>query len=524
MKILNRSLMLSCLLGAGSLWSLAGEPGIVVGIIVDQLRTDYLEQLRPYFGNRGFNRLISDGAYFTDVDFRNTVSDAPSGAAVVYTGAWPAANGLPSEYVFNSSLMKNVPALAADQASVRLDYSPENLKLSTIADELFINGGNLTKIYSVAGNPQLAVVSAGHAGNSAIWLDETAGKWSSPSYYGSMPPAVSNRNRTAPPASKASSSSWRASRPASTYPMGSTWRDGDFNYGFSSADRNALSRFKLSPLFNVEITDVGLDLLKTMRPSGSNGQPGMLNLAYSLAPIDFDYDGDNRPELVDAYVRLDAELGRLLDAVDRDFGLGNAVIFLASTGYADEPSIPDAEARIPTGEITLKKAESLLNSYLAATYGNGDYVNAITNNQLFLNTKAIEKKGLKIKDLRNEAKSFLLRMGGIGEVLTLDEVIASDSRKAAGLALGIDVKNSPDLFLSFTPGWTVTDDNSYPPVSKKTRLASPPTPAFILGADIAPQIVTSPVEATALAPTIAGAVNIRAPNGAATKPLYLKKN
>lgn len=508
------------LLAGGAMTVSAQTPKVVVGILVDQLRTDYLEQLRPYFGTDGFNRLIQEGVYIQDVDFKGSVSDAPSGAAVVYTGAWPSANGMAGKEVLDPVQKRNVPALASDPSKTRIEYTPENLRLSTIADEYVINNGVMTRVYSVAGDPQVAVVTAGHAGTSAIWLDETVAKWATPTYYGTLPPTIGNKNRTYPPSSKIASTSWRPLHPASFYGTDKTWSDGDFIYGFSGGTRDTYNRFKESAPFNTEVTDVAIDLLKSLQ-TGSTA-PGMVNLAYTVAPIGFDLDGDNRAELYDSYVRLDAEISRLLQAIDGSYGKGNALVFLSSTGYADEPEIPEAMARIPSGEITLKKIESLLNSYLSAKYGNGDYVTLIRDGKVYLDHSLAEKKGVEIRNLREEAKAFLLKMGGIGETFTVDEVVRADSPRMQNISLGIDPKNAADLFLFFTPGWTVTDDNVYPAVSEKVRLVSPPTPAFIISPGIAPEIITTTVDATAIAPTVSSLLRIRAPNGAATKPISLK--
>lgn len=521
-KITTKSLLLGLLSGAFALSADAQSPKIVVGIMVDQLRTDYLEQLRPYFSDKGFNRLIKEGVYIPNVDFKNTVSDAPSGAAVIYTGAWPSVNGVPSAQVLDPVNKRYVATLSSDRSKARSEYSPGNLRLSTLADELYIYNGNLSKIYSLAGDPQVAVITAGHAANSAVYLDEFMGKWVSPAYYGTLVPVVSNKNFTSPISKRISSSLWRPLNDASAYSFGSKWRDGDFSYGFTGANSETYNRFKQSAPFNSEATDVAIDLLKSIKTATSPAASGMLNIAYTLAPISFDYDDDNRPELVDSYVRLDSEIGRLLEAIDKDYGAENAVIFLSSTGYAKEPAMPETDARIPTGDVTLRKAESLLNSYLSASYGNGDYVVNFQDGKLFLDAQAADKKGIDIKKLRNETKNFLLKMGGVSEAFTIDEILSSNNRRIERMALGIDPKTSPDLLVFFTPGWTVTDDNAYPPVSSKVRLGSPSTPAIIMAPGLEPETITYPVDATALAPTIATEINIRAPNGAGDKPLTLR--
>lgn len=523
MKKKLTSLLLLGIVAGTAAASDSPSPKIIMGIMVDQLRTDYLEQLRPYFGQSGFNRLMSEGVYMPDVDFHNVAADALTGTAIVYTGAWPTVNGVASAEILDADSRRHIPILASKSRPYS-DFSPENLKVSTIADELLINNGTLSKVFSVGGDAQTAVATAGHGGSSAVWFDEISGRWTTSPYYGTIPPVISNKNRNNPVAAKISGSPWRPLKNATAYAGGNLWNPGDFNYTFGGSGRDTYLRFKSAAPFNSEVTDAALDILKSMQTAGTSSQGGMLSVNYSLAPYPYDFDGDNRPELIDSYVRLDADLGRLIDAATNTFGADNLLIFLSSTGYANDPNIPDAKVKLPTGEITLKQAESLLNSYLSASYGNGDYVSLIKNGKLYLDSKFAASKNIDIRKLRAESKEFLLKMSGISEAFTIDEIIRGENVRAKDMALGIDAKNSPDIFLFFNPGWVVTDDNAYPVKTEKVRLTTPSVPAFILAPGISPQLITESVEATAIAPTISSLMRIRAPNAAASRPLYLTKN
>lgn len=525
MKKLVSSVILGLLSANGLVSAAQGESRLVVGIMVDQLRTDYLEQLKPLFGNKGFNRLISNGVYLKDVDFRNTVSDPVSAAAVLYTGAWGAINGISAAEVYdeNSNVTKGALEAAGSNSVVR-KYSPENLRLSTIADELAVHGNGLSKIYSVAADPQVAVLMTGHAGNSALWIDDNTGKWTTSTYYLSQPAFASNRNRTSPLPDRISAAVWRPSLPPGRYPiMPLPSASSDFNYTFKTG-RDAIIRFKNSPLGNEEVTDMAIEVLKSSKLSDGSVPVEMLNIAYSAAPVDYDPDGDSRLELLDTYVRLDADLARLFDEIDRTVGLSNATVVLMSSGYAVEPQLDGANAKLPVGDISLKKAESLLNSYLSATYGNADYVAAIVDGSIYLNHKVIADKRLNLSDIRSQAREFLLKISGISEAYTLDEVLRSDRRRLENIALTVDPKASADIFLFYTPGWTLEDDNVYPPKRKEIREGNPSTPVFIMGPSIAPAVIGDRVEATAIAPTVASSLHIRAPNGAAEKPLLLPQN
>lgn len=494
------------------------ETRLVVGIMVDQLRTDYLQQLSPLFGEGGFNRLMKEGVFIKDVNFRNTVGETAPAAALIYTGAWPAFNGIASQEVFDETLKRNRPALSSDAGRT---YSPEMLPLSTISDEVAINGNGLARIYSIAADPQTAVIMSGHAGSGAIWVDDNTGRWTTSSYYSGTPQFITHRGRGAALAQKINMLSWRPLLSADKYPLFKNGRKPlDFYYTFMPSKRDAYANFKNSAPYNEEATDLAIEILKQSNPASEGLPMGMLNISYTSAPIDFDSDGDNRLELMDTYIRLDAQLERLLQAIDSEVGLDKSMVFLISSGYAEEPSIPQASDKIPGGEFFFRKAESLLDSYLSATHGNGDYVTKISGDKLYLNRKLIEDKLLNPSAVREEAKAFLLKMSGISEVFTIDEIERGENRRLENLSLTVDPKTSADLYIRYIPGWTLTDDTQYPEKSVKARLGSPLTPAFILSPNLQAAVIDSGIEATAIAPTITSNLHIRAPNGASAKPAF----
>lgn len=495
------------------------ETRLVVGIMVDQLRTDYLRQLSPLFGQGGFNRLMREGVFLTDVNFRNTVSDPASGAALIYTGAWPAFNGVAASETYDETLKRNVATLGTGAS--RSHFTPEGLQLSTIADEIAVNGSGQARIYSIASDPQTAVIMAGHNGNGAIWVDENTGRWTTSTYYTGNPAFISNKGRNAALAQKINGTSWRPLLSSDQYPIFNNSRKPlDFYYTYQGAQRDSYSNFRNSAPYNEEATDLAIELLGQSNPAASGLPMGMLNIAYTAAPIDFDSDGDNRLELLDTYIRLDAQVERLLKEIDRQVGLDNSMVFLISSGYADEPDLRQEGSRIPGGEFSLRKAESLLNSYLSATHGNGDYVNSLSDDILRLNHSLIESKHLNATEIRNEAKAFLLKMGGVSEAFTIDEVSRGENPRIVDLTLAVNPKSAADIYLRYTPGWTVVDDNKYPEKRSKARSTSPLTPAFILSPQLTPKVIDSSVDATSIAPTITSNLHIRAPNGAGSKPLF----
>ncbi len=166
---------------------------------------------------------------------------------------------------------------------------------------------------------------------------------------------------------------------------------------------------------------------------------------------------------------------------------------------------------------------SLLNSYLSAKYGNGDYVDTYSNNHVYLDRKQIEERNLDLRIVAQEARDFLVRMSGVSDAFTMGDIMTSTLPGMEALRLSTDPKTGGDIVLEFNGGWRVVNDTKFPEEVKVVRSGMALTPAFILGGGVAPQIVETPVDATALAPTITQVLRIRSPNGAVAKPLPLQK-
>lgn len=505
----------------------AGRPRLVVGIVVDQLRTDYIEYLQNYFSERGFKRLMKDGVYLRDVDFKVKGLDAASATAMLYTGAYPSATGVPSARIYDPVSRKTQPPLTDSKTLGNFtndSFSPENIRLSTLSDELAIDGGGLAAIYSFAADPQQAIIMAGHAGTAACWINNTSGNWATTTYYKNLPTPVSSRNYSSSVASRLDTMQWKPSIAIEKFPgLPAQKKMYPFRYTFPRSDKEVFNRFTLSPMGNAEVTDVAIECLKTLKLGGNGNAVDMLNIGYSVAPYKYVADGDYRAELTDTYLRLDSQIGRLLEAVDKYVGAGNALIWVSSTGYYDDAVVDDKKYRIPGGEFSMKRAKSLLNSYLSALHGNADYVDAFRDSHIYLDHKLLEQKNLDVTQVIADARSFLTKMSGVSDAFTLYDILSPSTPEEETLRLSTDPKLSGDIFLTFNPGWTVVDDIQNPPTSKPVRESPVITPAFIMGAGVVPEKISDPVDAISLAPTVAGILRIRSPNGVQSKPYLLKR-
>lgn len=497
------------------------RPRLVVGIVVDQLRTDYIEYLRRHFGERGFNLLMKQGAYLRDVDFAPGM-DAVAATALAMTGADPASNGITAAETYDREARTVRRPLAASKTADQSGYSPQSLLLSTISDEIAVDGIGLGAIYSVALDPQQAVILAGHAGTSAVWLNDENGRWATSAWYKDLPQPAAILNRTASPAAKLDTMRWEPALKLDAYPgIPAQKRHYAFRHTFPTNDRDAYRRWSASPLANREVTDIAIDYLRQLKVGNRGDAIDMLGIAYTAAPFKYVKDGDFRLELEDTYIRLDRQLQRLFDAIEAGPGLKNTVIYLTSTGYYDDATAYDEKYRIPGGSFSKKRAVSLLNSFLTAKYGNGDYIDRFFGSQIFLDRRTLDSHRLEAGEVARAAQEFLSKMSGVKAVYTATDILAETTPHLETLRRTVDMKTCGDIFVDFQPGWDITDDTVFPADTKPSRSSMVSTPAFIMAPEVAPKTIDTPVDARRLAPTVTQILRIRSPNGAQLRPIVL---
>ena len=313
-----------------------------------------------------------------------------------------------------------------------------------------------------------------------------------------MPVTVATRNRTMPLSARLDTMSWTPALAPSAYPaVPDHLSRYPFRYVFPHSNAARLDMFKASPLVNREVTTVATDLLSSLQIGRHEGVTDVLGIGYTLEPFDYGKNPDNRVELMDAYVRLDAGIANLLDDIDRRVGLDHTVIMLAGTPPRTRTRRDSDLWGVPSGEFSTRKAVSLLNMYLIALYGNGDFVSAYHNGNIYLNHKLIKERSLDETEVRTRAAAFMARMTG------------------------------GDLRIRVAPGFEIVDDyNTVVPadhIPMVERAAATTAPVYILAPGIATQTIGTPVDARAIAPAVCRILRIRSPNGASQAPVQLLK-
>ncbi len=510
-------IMLAILMSQQTMHAVATErPRLVLGIVIDQLQTDYLEYLSPLMVDNGFNTLIRKGLYIRNLDFEVPRPDAASATTQLYTGAYPASNGVESATMIDRTRRHAMPLFGAARVT------PQPILLSTITDELAIDGLGLGQIYSIAAIPEIAIPAGGHTPTAAIWLDYSTGKWVTSRYYtATLPQPVMARNTRHSLPQRIDTMAWRPLLELKEYPgLPRQKKHYPFRHYFGRSNTDAYANFAKSPLANREVTDIAIELIKTLHLGGSEGGIDMLNIGYSLAPYKGNKDGDYRLELQDAYLRMDRDLARLLQAARQAVGTGELMVFILPTGYFDDATAPDEKYRIPGGTLSTKKAAALLNAYLGANFGNTEYIDVINGGKIYLNGKALQRaRSTTGRDPLVEAREFLSKMSGVASVITLSDILDADTPYTRSLLKAILPANAPDLLLEPQPGWRLVDDYTLPVTERLIRLSPIASPAIIMTTAQKPAVISTPVEAIRIAPTITRLLRLRAPNGAAAQPL-----
>jgi hypothetical protein len=494
------------------------QPKLVISIVVDQLRGDYLQFFSPTFGERGFKRLMNEGLFYHRVDFGFPNVGQAASIATIYTGTYPYWHGIVADKNFDFESRREMSAVHDDTylGNYTNDrYSPLALLSSTIGDELKITSGGKADVFAIAPEAAEAILSAGRYADAAFWLDDSNGKWATTTYYKNIPWFVEKYN-TSYTIGNNPNKEWT---PGWTYYNGFSYTQNTkpFKNTISKGDYDKFLKIKQSPFINTEITNLAATFFE-YEDLGKRTYPDFLAITYYAGNYKFssNYD-DSGWEIQDIYSRLDKEIEKLLDLADKKVGLKNVLVVLSSNGYYDSAA-KFPEGFKPTGEFYPSRCTSLLNMYLMAIYGSGNWVEGYYNKQIYLNKKLIESQNVNWDEILRKAAEFIARFSGVQDVTTAQQWFINDTGRSVEFRRGMNKKISGDIFIELQPGWSAVNENQKDKVDY-TRNEVILSPLFIFGGNIRKEHVYRTVQATEIAPTVAFIMRIRSPNAAKDAPL-----
>lgn len=446
-------------------------PRLVVNITIDQLRTDYIEAFSPLYCQGGLRKLFAESIVYDAASYPYAPVDKASAIATLSTGTTPYYHGIVSSKWLDRSTLS--PVFCIEDSKHYL--SPAKLATSTIGDEMKISSNGTSIVYSVAADPETAILSAGHAADAAIWIDGKTGKWRTSTYYGATPPA---------------------------------W--------FKAYTSISTQSIKDKAATNDAVVDMSLQVIKSTA-MGKDDVSDMINITLTAAKPDGTAVTDWKTEMESVYMKLDKTLEKLIEGIEKEIGKEHALFFITSTGYATETATNLEKYRIPTGTFYINRTANLLNMYLSAIYGQGMYAEACFRNQIYLNHKLIEQKRVSMSEVLNRSQEFLVLSSGISDVYTSERLLAGNN-DILKIRNGFNPNLNGDITIEVTPGWRLLNEDTQETYTSRSGFV--PFPIIIYGAGTKPQRVTTQVTVDRIAPTIAKSIRIRAPNACSAAPLF----
>lgn len=487
-------------------------PKLVVGIVLDQFDMECLNRLKPILRSDGFLKLMDQG-YCLDnagLDFQDP--DLASGTAAILSGTVPYMNGIvASRWMIRKNMM---PAFLADDSNYMGSgtdqfTSPARLMSSNLADCIKLSSGGKSKICSIAIEREAAVFAGGHEADVALWMNPQDCSWCTSDYYGGLPAWVQQV------ASDRKNNTWEPLVPVEAFSHKSVL---DIPKAFSYSIRSDNGAdYRTSPIANTRVSDMALKAIDAMG-LGLDQNPDLLLLSMYAGNFRQQSTDFWSHEQQDIYLRLDQEIARLISDATLKAGSENVLFFLTSAGNRKQYAASLQGTRIPNGTVSMERLTALLNLYLSAKYDCPTLAKAYYHNQIFLDRKAIEDKGLDIGDILDSSIDLLTQASGVSNVILLRDLMSvlPDS-ETAQLRNSMNPSFSGDIILKALPGWSIVDEVQGYTLSFRNM---PDTfPIILYGYGIRKYHSNEPVSALRLAPTISLITGSEMPNACSERPL-----
>ena len=514
------------------------RPKLVVGVVVDQMRWDYLYRYQERFGDNGFKRLMREGFNCENTMLNYIPAVTAIGHTSIYTGSVPAIHGIAG----NDFHIDGKQTYCTDDAAVATvgsnsdagKMSPHNLKVTTIGDELHLATNYRSKVISVSLKDRASILPGGHTADGAYWFDAETGNFITSTYYRKDLPGWLKKFNDRQLAKHYLSQDWETLYPTESY-KNSTADNNSYENPFPGADTptmpvttsklmdsEGLGLIRNTPYGNTLTIDLALAAIDGER-LGNRGETDML--AVSLSSTDYigHQFGTYAIETEDTYLRLDRDIARLLAALDHEIGKGEYLLFLTADHAAAHNFKFLTDKGIPAGGWDIEKTKAALNSHLKAEFKTDcNLVSGLLNYQIFLDNEKIDSLGISKENVVAAAIDYIKRGEGV--------YCAVEQENAGTATLPSPIKDrivngyypgrSGEIQIIMQPGWYGleseatggTDHGVWHPYDTHV-------PLIFFGSGINPGATFTPVEITDIAATVCALLHIQMPDGCLGKPV-----
>ncbi len=515
------------------------QPKLVIGIVVDQMRYDYLFKFWNKYSDKGFKRLVREGFLCRDAHYNYMPTYTGPGHASIYTGATPSIHGIIANDWYEKNEKneiycvsdKNYETVGSTGKAGRM--SPKNLQSSTIGDELRLWSNFKSKVIGISLKDRAAILPAGRAANAAFWFDATSGNFISSTYYMSQLPEWVSLFNQKKYADKYLSQAWNTLLPISSYVESSDdnskyenpykgEKTPTFPHDLAAIKVNDGELIRRTPFGNSILKDFAISCINAEK-LGKGNFPDFLSISFSSTDYIGHQFGPSSIELEDTYLRLDQDISELLSFLDSYIGQNNILFFLTADHGGVYSGTQLDSAKLSNGNTDFKSIKSQLEQALENKYGKkeSDWIASISNYQVFLNHALLISNNIPYSEFENFIVQYIEKLPGIARCYTEAEMRIPQNGLAANIQRGFYPKRSGDIIILTEPYYGELFSKGA--MHSTTYTYDTHVPIILFGGAIPSGESYNYLEITDIAPTICNILGIEAPSGCTGKIINLKR-
>ncbi|MGB6154042.1 MAG: alkaline phosphatase PafA [Pricia sp.] len=512
-------------------------PKLVVGVIVDQMRYDYITRFYGQFGDDGFRRLLNEGFNCKNNHFNYAPTTTGPGHTSVYTGTTPATHGVIANSWYDKTTGKDIYCAGDDSyESVGTDsdagkMSPHRMAVTTITDQLRLASQMRGKTIAVAIKDRGAVLPGGHTANAAYWYHgRDEGHFVTSTFYmPKLPKWVDDFNSSN--AAEKYKKPWSTLKPIASYLESGT--DDNRYEGLFEGEKSAVFPHDLPKLWDangkfslLSATPYGNSLTADFAIAALDGEKLGTDditdfLAVSFSSTDYvgHKYGVNSKEIQDVYLRLDQDLARLLNALDKKVGKGEYTLFLTADHGGMDVAAFLADSKIPAGNTSWDDSKQKFDAFLKYTFGTTDVVKTFSNYQFFLDHDVVKNLDMSPKEVQEAIAAEILTYESVAHVYTAYQMWQNEYTHGIPHLIqnGYNQKASGDVIVVLKPDYVSYSDTGSThgsPFSYDTHV-----PLLFYGKGIKSGSTVVRTEIPDIAVTMATLLGIAFPSGATGEPI-----
>ena len=534
---LSFSVLLSLLLVVAPLGAQPKKPAppkikLVLGIVIDQFRYDYLTRFEDQFGEGGFKRFLNGGAVFSNAHYPYTPTVTACGHAVFMSGAAPNENGIIANEWWDRETGKRITSVSDPNTKLlggreATGASPHRFLSSTIGDQLKLITNGQSKVIGISLKDRAAILPAGKKPNGAYWYDLSTGKIVSSTYYFPDLPAWVKQFNQENAADKYFGKKWEKLLPEAAYARSlpddspfEKWAYGKtFPHTITGGEDKPGSKFygqfEATPFANEMLVKLAQAAIENEQ-LGADDVTDVLTVSFSANDILGHYLGPNSPEAQDITLRTDRMLADFLTFVDKKVGLQNTLIaFTADHGVAPVPE--HAQTLGMGGRMEVKEVTDAINNALSKQFGEEKWVLAFPYGNVYLDYAAMERRKVSHETAERVASEAIKRLKGIAECFTRTEILNGQlprTRVANSVALGFNTERNGDLVAIPKPFWMFGEASPLATTHGSPYSYDTHVPVIFYGAGVKAGMFTTVSSPLDIAPTLAAILKLEPPSNA----------